>query len=218
MRPCHPRSLLRTPSPTMRGPGLRSRVAAALVALLLPLTAAQARPGAVAPQDLVLPSLVLPGTDWGSGDPANIYAALAATPGAWVDMVSYQLTIAVQPGNSAIESALISLGTTSSPAVVTLVPLWQNPQHSGTITLSRSFSLAAEGQSFQIDSDGLLQLEFYDFADDVLNMPDSTIVSGYIDFVGVGRVQVGVVPEPASFATMALGLLALGAQWRRCHA
>ncbi len=185
---------------------------APLATALLPATAQAAGPQ---PLDLHLPALELPGTDIGEGDPANFRATMPAAPGTTVEWVAYELTIEVHPDNFAPDAAWFFMGPAGNPSALTLIPLWQYAGVTGSITVGSTLSLVDKDLSFAIGNDGLLHLEIFDLIDDVPGAPDSIVVSGWMEIDGVGRLTVGAVPEPASWAAMALGLLVVGARLRR---
>ncbi|MFG6449079.1 PEP-CTERM sorting domain-containing protein [Roseateles sp. BYS180W] len=80
-------------------------------------------------------------------------------------------------------------------------------QRSGTQTFSGNADIAAAGLSFQVGSDGVLRLEFH----------EGFVDGGNPDGLWNGKLTFGVspVPEPSTYALMALGLLAVGAASRR---
>jgi hypothetical protein len=65
------------------------------------------------------------------------------------------------------------------------------------------------GLDFAVDGDGVLRLEFGEGFDDASVDPDGIWNSGFL------TVQTAVVPEPATYGMMALGLCAIGAAARR---
>lgn len=87
----------------------------------------------------------------------------------------------------------------------------------GTQTYSGFVDLVANGLSFAVDADGLLRLEFFEGYDDYPGDWDAIWESGSITF-GTSTVAVPAVPEPSTYAMLALGLAGVGVVARRRRA
>lgn len=82
----------------------------------------------------------------------------------------------------------------------------------GTGSFSGTASLVDLGISFDIGADGKLYLQFFETFDDGPGT-DGIWDSGTVSFGNIG-----VVPEPATYGLMALGLLGIGVAARRRQA
>ena len=86
----------------------------------------------------------------------------------------------------------------------------------GTATYSDIVDLVAEGQSFSVNADGILRLEFYEDYLDFLS-PDGIWNFGTITFYtdALDEPPTGEVPEPASGLLIGAGLAMMGYSARR---
>lgn len=80
---------------------------------------------------------------------------------------------------------------------------------SGSWAGAGSVDLVNTGVSFHLQPDGMLHLEFHEFYDDEAGVPDGLWRSGSLSFDYVAA----PIPEPATYALWASGLLAVAA-WR----
>ena len=100
-----------------------------------------------------------------------------------------------------ISDALVNVGLTAQPG--------EGNDVSGTGTYAASIDLLALGLDFNVASDGLLRVEFFDtFFDNAFAGADGIWNSGTLTFTVA---DVAAVPEPAGYALMGLALFALGA-------
>ncbi len=138
----------------------------------------------------------------------NTVLTLNAIPGSLVDAISYNLSIATV-GASWLSEATV-LFTNSSGDGVMLTPGYAAPDGPGVGTYSDSVLLSNFGLTFNIGSDGLLFVQFFETFDDVAGAADAFYTAGNITFGNIGP-----VPEPATYGLMALGLLGVVGAARR---
>jgi PEP-CTERM motif len=144
-------------------------------------------------------------TNAAEGSAANTVMFFQLLPGALVDGVSWATTqTAFSP--SWLEEMTISFLNSAGDGVV-LSP-GAGDDLPGTASYSGSALLSDFGLQFNVGADGLLRVEFFESFDDGAVNPDGLFVSGDVTFLNV-------VPEPATYGMMALGLLAVGAAARR---
>jgi len=156
--------------------------------------------------DLFINAAGVPSFD-GPAAAGNTVLTFNVTPGALVDAISYNLSLATV-GASWLSEATISFLNSNGDGVVLSAGFGEDD--SGTGTYVGSALLSSLGLSFNIGADGLLIVEFYESFDDVLGAADANWTSG-----GITLGNIGVVPEPGTYGMMALGMLAVVVAARR---
>ena len=141
------------------------------------------------------------------GSTNNVVLVLDAVPGATVDMISWDLTLSTV-GASWLSEATLLIRNSAGDGVAF------NPGFGDDAPGSNSYfgtaGLVRLGTAFAVLADGKLYLEFYETYDDASLAADAIYGRGSITLA-----DVGVVPEPATYSMLALGLLGLAAATRR---
>ena len=138
-------------------------------------------------------------------DALNIRSVLDVAPGALVDSLSYQLTLATV-GESWLSEATVLI-TNSAGIGITLRPGY-NLDTEGNASFSGSASLGALNMAFNAGADGKLHFQFFESYDDFSGSVDAVFTAGSIT---LGGIAVTPVAEPASAGLLALGLLGMAA-------
>lgn len=141
------------------------------------------------------------------GSTDNVVLVLDAVPGATVDMISWDLTLSTV-GASWLSEATLLIRNSAGDGVAF------NPgfgdDASGSDSYFGTAGLVSLGTAFTVLADGKLYLEFYETYDDASLAADAIYGRGSITLAAIG-----VVPEPAAYSLLALGLLGLAATTRR---
>lgn len=137
----------------------------------------------------------------------NTVLTLNAIPGSLVDAISYNLTIA-SVGVSWLSEAAILFTNSNGDGVILTAGFDTNAP--GVGTFSDNVLLSTYGLQFNVGSDGLLLVQFYESYDDEPGAADAFYTAGNITLGNIGP-----VPEPATYGLMALGLFGVVGAARR---
>lgn len=143
----------------------------------------------------------------GPGAAGNTVLTFNVTPGALVDAISYNLSLATV-GASWLSEGTISFLNSNGDGVVLSAGF--GVDEPGTGTYSDSVLLSSFGLEFNVGADGLLIVEYYESFDDVEGAIDANWTAG-----GITLGNIGMVPEPGTYGMMALGMLAVAGAARR---
>ena len=143
----------------------------------------------------------------GPGAVGNTVLTFNVTPGALVDAISYNLSLATV-GASWLSEGTISFLNSNGDGVVLSAGF--GVDEPGVGTYSDSVLLSSFGLTFNVGADGLLIVEFYESFDDVTGEADANWTAGSVTLGNIG-----LVPEPSTYGLMALGMLAVVGAARR---
>ena len=139
------------------------------------------------------------------GDAGNAVQTVSLAPGAIVSGVSWDVTLSAT-APSWLNEMFVMLSNSAQSTGYQLFPA-PTAEQSGPGHYTGSTALGAN--SFAVGANGLLRLEFAESLDDLAGQADGTWLSGTLTF------EVSAVPEPATYASLALGLVLVGAAARR---
>jgi hypothetical protein len=142
------------------------------------------------------------------GASINTVLTLNALAGAVVDRVDWNLTLTTI-GLSWLTEATVLI-TNSNGDGVYFSP-GAGDDFSGSRTYTGGGSLVGAGLAFNVLADGKLYFEFFEDYDDYPGAADATFNSGTITLGGIAA----VVPEPATYGLMGLGLFGVALARRR---
>lgn len=135
-------------------------------------------------------------------DASNDVFSVALAPNAHVTGIGYDVTIATV-GASWLDEARVEMTDTAITGGVGLTPgVGNSAPGAGAFSSGGIIDLVGLGLDFNVGADGLLRFEFWETFDDVANAIDA-------NWLDPGVINIQWVPEPASFALLALGALAL---------
>jgi hypothetical protein len=143
----------------------------------------------------------------GLGATGNTLLRLNAEPGAPVDLLSWSLSLSTL-GASWLSEATVLFTNSNGDGVLFSPGLGDD--FAGTRGYSGSVSLVGLQLGFNVLADGQLLVEFFETFDDNVGAADALYLSGNISFAGIG-----VIPEPATYGLMALGLFGVAVAARR---
>ncbi|MCV2354311.1 PEP-CTERM sorting domain-containing protein [Paucibacter sp. B2R-40] len=142
------------------------------------------------------------------GASANTVITRSVAPNSMINSLEWNVSLSAF-GDSWLQDMRVRIGNSAGDGITLTLDSLQEP---GTKSYIGSADLNALGFAFQLAGDGLLRLEFYEDYDDVTGVADGQWNSGTLSFAGISA-----VPEPNSYGLLAVGLLALGHNARRCR-
>ena len=143
-------------------------------------------------------------------DAGNTILTLDARPGALVDLVAANVNLTAN-GTSFLSEMKVQFRN-SDGGLFEFAP-GEGADRSGTDQFAVNGSLVSSSVTFNVGADGKLFVEFFEAnqRDDFPGAADGVWNSGTITLFGIAA----AVPEPSTYAMMALGLLGIGALARR---
>jgi hypothetical protein len=147
------------------------------------------------------------------GDPANTSANVFVGANATISSISFSANLTAYPTSTLGDISVAFTDTTVTNGVF-LRPASGNTA-SGTGTFQGRDDLAPQDAVFNVGSDGLLRLEFFELADDMAGADGLWNVGYFVIDVTQPDLPPAGVPEPASVALMAAGLAMMGYASRR---
>lgn len=143
----------------------------------------------------------------------NTVRSYVVEPLARITRVTWDVTITAFDPSKVGEAALQMTGSDAEGPGAVVIP-GRDINVPGTRSLVGGFDLAAKDLDFDLGSDGVLRLEFFELYEDWYVVPNAIWNSGTVTFEYTSAV-VAAVPEPASWATMMLGFGVAGVAMRR---
>jgi hypothetical protein len=142
------------------------------------------------------------------GTPGNIVRTFNVGAGASVIGIGWNVNVtAFDP--SWLSELVVGFGSSSANEVNLSVGVGDDLPGTMSYSSAGIVDLVALGLNFNVGADGIVRLEFFEGFDDSAVSPDGIWNSGSL------TIQVAAIPEPSTYATMALGLLAVGGLARR---
>ena len=142
------------------------------------------------------------------GTPGNIVRTFNVGAGASVIGIGWNVNVtAFDP--SWLSELVVGFGSSSANEVNLSVGIGDDLPGTATYSSAGIVDLVELGFNFNAGADGIVRLEFFEGFNDPEVNPDGIWNSGTL------TIQVAAIPEPSTYAMMALGLLAVGGLARR---
>jgi hypothetical protein len=146
------------------------------------------------------------------GDPGNTVLNFNVGANAAITSIGYSVNVTAFTPSWLAEIGLAF--TDSDGTGVSFNPGFED-QHPGTATYTGFAELAPVGLSFNVGSDGILRLEFFEDVNDLTGADGQWNFGNIVFNVEGGNVPGGDVPEPASALLIGAGLAMMGYAGRR---